>query len=154
MRPACTSARPVAEPGPRPAGRCVPVAIAHACSPPAGVDAGHACVLGCCAAGKAPPPTPDRVLSGLSYMDDSDEEADYGAVELGGRGAANGANGARGTGSSANGQQQQQEAAAKLENPLALFTAWMAAAQAANIRSAMGKGQAEAEAGPKAKGKQ
>lgn len=86
----------------------------------------------CCASpGKEPPPVPERILSGLSYLSSDDEEE----------------------GEAVAAQQAQAKPSMSMPNPMALLTAWMAASQAQNIRKAVsnlqeGQGQGQGQ-GPK-----
>lgn len=81
--------------------------------------------------GKEPPPVPERILSGLSYLSSDDEEE----------------------GEAVAAQQAQAKPSMSMPNPMALLTAWMAASQAQNIRKAVsnlqeGQGQGQGQ-GPK-----
>ncbi|KAG2437818.1 hypothetical protein HXX76_005438 [Chlamydomonas incerta] len=78
--------------------------------------------------GKEAPPTPERPLAALSYASSDDEE------ELMEAAAA------------ASGQRSPTAGGGPMPNPMALFTAWMAAAQAQNIQKAVN--QANSGQGP------
>ncbi|KAG2497394.1 hypothetical protein HYH03_004550 [Edaphochlamys debaryana] len=87
--------------------------------------------------GKEAPPAPEHPLSGLSYLSSDDEDELEGSES----GSSSGEGGAAARGGGPAG-------GPAMPNPMALFTAWMAAAQAQNIRNAVSSvQQGEAEAG-------